>query len=133
MQGQHTFKVDKAQLVSILKGNRNKHVEEYQKNAEAYLEAAKKALEERLVKARAGKKVSLSFNLRRPRSYADTYDRVIGLLELCQDTQIDLSIRDYEQFVQDEWEWSGEHRTTSMSYGNEVNVVGRRRDEDDDA
>lgn len=109
----NAIKVQKAELLEKLKGNRAAHSAQFDQASAGYRAKVIEALESRLKDARAGKLPQLIFNLPMPVDQTKAYDRVIGMLELSVEDIIELEEHDYQQYVLDEWSWS--HATTASN------------------
>jgi len=99
-------KVDKGELLSTLKTNRQKHHDDYEKAKVGFRKLLIVELEKKLKAAKEGKKVPLTFNNQKPTNNLNDYDDVIGMLELATDTTIELSHIQYKQYIKNEWDWT---------------------------
>ena len=114
-----TFKT--ADLLEKLEANRKKHAEIVKEAREGYIEEAKKALQAKLRKVKAGKMVALSFHLAPPEDHTSQYDTVIEMLKMCVEDEIELSASDFRKFVQDEWDWTGRFLANTVMYSQLAN------------
>lgn len=110
------YKVDKLQLLEILRKNREKHVAEFKAARAGYVEQSIKALAAELGKARDGQPFTLRIDLVKPKTYAFQYDQVIGMLELTRDEAVDMTLADYRSLVLDKWDWSGQFKSSTERY-----------------
>lgn len=105
-------------LLSALKKNRANHLSIYQEARQGYLRDARKAMGVRsramkaaLDKLEAGEALSTSelpnmeFQVEPPSIHLETYDSIIGMLEMSTQDTITLNSGDYEKFVNDRWDW----------------------------
>jgi hypothetical protein len=118
----------KSDLKEKLLANREAHIKQY---AEAkvgfYL-----AVEESLDKSRnalnaqkdAGTVANVLFNEIAPESHLKEYDRALHKLELSVDDVIELSDQDFQQYVQNEWNWSARWEMSNSKY---VAMAGNSR------
>ena len=86
---------------------------------EDYKKAVKKVAEENLVLANTGNLDSIAkikFIPNKPVSYESSYARAIRMLELSVDTEIELELHDFDQLVQDEWQWKQAFTTSNSTY-----------------
>lgn len=111
-------KVKKASLVEILKTNRKEHRDLFLKAQAKYRELIIAALDEQLKEARDGKmpKWSKLSMLMQPQDHTEDYDRVLHMLELSEDNVIELSARAFQNYVEDDWEWSRQWALSNSGY-----------------
>lgn len=112
--------VDKTQLLDALKKNRETHRAQFLKAQEGYKARCISELETSLDAAREGHNprnfVLEIIQLPEPKDHTKDYDREIGMLEMHIGDRVEITNRQYEQFVMDLWDWSKEFRTTSLEY-----------------
>lgn len=111
-----TITVSKERLLSTLKTNRDEHEGLFIKAQEVYREKFIEALERRLADARAGGKVSTFFNLPEPVNYTDEFDKAIGMVEWAEGATIEMTERDFQRFVRNQWEWAAAFEANTKSY-----------------
>jgi hypothetical protein len=111
-----TVKVSKARLLEALKRNRDDHVVKYNEAMTGYVVAVRKELQEKLDALTRGKKVSPYSKHHEPESHLDDYDTVIGMLDMAGDDAIELTQRDYIQYVKDEWGWKQQWTASNTGY-----------------
>lgn len=102
----HNFVVPKNRLLEILKANREKHRSVFLKAQENYRKIAIDLMDQMLKDAREGGPVRKRINLDAPTDHTSDYDSIIGLLELSLDVNVDLSLQEYQMYVQDQWHWA---------------------------
>lgn len=113
-----TYKVKKGDLIVCIKANKVKHVEEYNAAKEKYRLVAIDKLQSQLFAATSNQKFSLHFNqIVKPISHEQDYTKVLGLLEMCIEDEMEITAQDYSQYVLDEWSWSQEFSTSNSFYG----------------
>lgn len=100
--------VKKAELLEKLKKNRTAHAQIVREARDGYVEKAAAALRKRLDDLRKGKIVALSFSLRPPLDYTETYDTTIHMLEMNQAESVVLEADEFRQLVEDRWDWTGD-------------------------
>ena len=107
------IRVDKAQLLKILQKNRSEHRATFLEAQKAFRVVAIKALDAQL-------KDPTTANLKavRPEDHTVDYDRSIQMLEMSVDQQITVDEREFQNYVQDVWNWSREWASNSMAYVN---------------
>ena len=84
----YEVKVNKTELLTILKTNRQKHQEIYIKAFDGYRKEVIRHLQFALDQASAGEKIITQISLIAPQDHTAEYDRVIGMLKMCVDEKI---------------------------------------------
>jgi hypothetical protein len=103
-----SVKVEKSELLDIVRKNQKKHVKEYEESVSDYKKAAVKVAKEHTKLADSGdleKIARIKAMPSRPVSYEKDYDRAIRMLELSVEDTIDLESDVFNQLVLDEWSW----------------------------
>ncbi len=108
--------VDKADLLKKVCANRDGHRDQFLRALEGYRKAVIRVLEEHIALARSRGPINVRVELPEPQDHSSDYDRVIGMLEMSTDNEIELSEADFERYVRDEWEWSKFVQETSSRY-----------------
>ena len=118
-------KVDKNDLLSILKTNRDKHEKDYNDAMGGYRLVAEAELKKKLKKVRAGEKFTLYFkDLREPDSHVQEYQNVIDMLEVSTDMFVEISMEDYLKYYKNEWNWCTSWKFHNSGYATLYNVTG---------
>ena len=73
-------------------------------------------LERRLSDARKGKRVDQRLRLVEPEDHTDNYERVLRMLEMSVDDEIQLDEHDFAQYVMDNGRWKDQFVTTAEMY-----------------
>ena len=115
-KGMETVKVKCDRLLTILKDNRKEHREIFVEAVDGYRKAAIKALDARLDEVKKGLKLSLSFRLEEPQDMTKQYDLIIKMLEMSIDTEIELTQKEFANYVQDDWSWMGQFLASNSGY-----------------
>lgn len=127
------YTVKKDELLAHLRSNRDKHVAEYHQAKKDRKVAAAKTLRLEAKRALAGKKFRISFPEFQPlQNHKKDYDLAIDLLTMCTADTIDITAQDYQQYVNDEWNWSRGFKTMAMSYSSVANNIRQSASSDDD-
>jgi len=108
MIGIPDLKYPKGQLLEKLKSNRDEHVVKFGTALEAYREATAAACKKLLEMVEKDENVDHSrvlAKLQRPENHVKHYDRIIQMLELTSDAEIELSQEVFTQIVLDDWDW----------------------------
>ncbi len=110
------IKVKKADLLGILRKNRDAHKAVFLEAQEGFRKAVVAALEQRLEVARKGKRVDQYLHLAEPENRTRDYDRTISMLEMDLSDTVELSETDYAQYVLDDWDWKRQFLGTNRAY-----------------
>jgi hypothetical protein len=111
-----TVRVSKATLLEKLKANRDKHRSVFEEAIEGYHKAVVEALEKALADAKAGKKYTPTVFLPEPEDHTDDYDRIIAMLEMSLDDELELPQREFSQYALDDWGWKHDFINTASAY-----------------
>ena len=114
-----SVKVEKNELLGIVRDNKKKHVKEFDESVKDYKKAAIKVAKEHVELAKTGDLDQIS-KIRampqRPSSYEKDYDRAIRMLELSVEDTIELEEDIFNQLVLDEWTWKNSFTASSALY-----------------
>jgi len=111
-----SIKVKKSQLLEVLKKNKEAHREIFLEAVDGYRKQVTKLLEERLWMIKQGKKINLYFGLTEPVDQTKDYERAIGMLQMSLDEVVELSERDYQCYVLDDWSWKNQFLASNALY-----------------
>jgi len=111
-------KVKKSELLTILRKNRTEHRDIFLKAQTRYREVAIKELDAQLKAARNGRPFVLAkiVELVQPKDYTSQYDRAIQMLEMSVDETVVITAVEFQNFVQDKWNWSRDWAFSNSSY-----------------
>ena len=111
-----TVKIKVSELLKHLKTNRLNHIKDYHEAMLGYRQAIREELKAKSVVA--GQNLDVSHNLKtvRPTSYEDSYNEVIAMLEWTTDKEVELDRLEFQQYVQDNWNWKGNFLATTSVY-----------------
>lgn len=110
------IRVPKVRLLETIRENRDRHRDEFLRAQEVYREKAIQALDDQLARARDRKSFSMSFYLPVPKDYTESYDTAIQMLEWETEDIIELSQRDFERYVLNQWEWAQAFAASTSMY-----------------
>lgn len=113
----HIVTVRKEELTKIVTKNRDGHREIFLKAQEVYRRKVIEELEASLADARCGAKFRTYISLEAPCDHTPDYDRVLAMLEMSVDDEIELTSEEFERYVQDNWRWSQQFLSNVTSYG----------------
>jgi len=114
-----SIKVNKPELLAVLRKNRDEHRETFLQAQAAYRETVIAVLDEELNAAKNGRLFVLAriTALVQPSDHTDDYNRVIGMVEMDTATTVELDEREYSQYVDDNWGWMMQFANEVTSYG----------------
>lgn len=115
-RGMQIVRVKKTELLEKLKANRDEHRQIFLEALDGYHEAAMAALEERIKEAKENKRVNLFFTLEQPVDQTKEYDRVIKMLEMSVDDEVELTQQEFANYVMDDWSWMGQFLASNAQY-----------------
>lgn len=126
-----TVTVAKAELVEILTRNRASHVAEFEHARGVWREKMKTAVQKHVEELTAYLKtelVEVAFEkikpypqpqiseLPRPVSFAQSYDRALGMLKLHVKEEMTIDMDTYRQYVEDDWDWKSQALISNSRY-----------------
>lgn len=109
-------RVNKIELLEIVKKNREQHKEIFDEAVIGYRKQLLEYLESMVVDVKLGKKINHHINLQYPVDETKEYDRVVKMLEMSQDEIIELDSVSFANFVMDEWSWTDMFTNTNACY-----------------
>ena len=109
------IRVSKQELLTIVTENREKHKKEYLEAIKAYRVKAADQLTLELQKIVAGEKFQITFDLVKPESHEKEYDLAIKMLNMSVDEVVEIEYNEFNELVNDEWNWKRHFRTSYMS------------------
>lgn len=112
-------KVNKDELLKIVRENQKKHIKEYEESVKDYKKAAIKIAKEHVELAKTGELDSIAkikAMPQKPTSYEKDYDRAIRMLELSVEVELEIESDVFNQLVLDEWQWKHAFATSASLY-----------------
>ena len=110
------IRVDKDDLLKKVQKNRDAHRGIFEEAVEGYRKRSVEILEEHIQKIKAGKLEEVHVRLPRPSDHTKDYDRVIEMLEMHEDTSIEIDEDHFASYVMDDWSWKNEFLATNSTY-----------------
>lgn len=104
----HAIKMNRKELLDIVKANKDKHVAEFNEAVEDYKQAVLKIAQDNLKLAKTAdlsKFKDIQSSPPEPQSYENSYKRAIRMLELSVEEIIEVEEDVFNQLVLDEWNW----------------------------
>lgn len=113
--------VNKAELLVILKKNKAEHREVFLEAQKKFREVVIEELDAQLKAARDGQPVMLErfTRLIQPQDYTAQYERAIRMLEMSVHTTVEINDREFQNFVEDVWDWSRDWAVSNSNYVNQ--------------
>jgi hypothetical protein len=115
----NSVKMNRKELLKIVKDNQKKHVAQYEESVADYKVAVVKLAKANLKLANTGDLVEIRKMKNRidaPQSYEDNYTRAIRMLELSVEDVIEIEEHIFNQLVLDEWGWKQQFTAMSAMY-----------------
>jgi len=109
-------KVRVEELMETVKKNRDSHRDVFRRAQEGYRVKVIELLDQMLENARRGGQISLAFDLPVPTDHTVDYDRVIKMLEMTVDEEVELDQGDFAQYVMDDWSWKRQFVANTVTY-----------------
>ena len=114
-----SVKINKKELLSIVRENKEKHIREYAESVEDFKAAVIKITEKNVELAKSGdlEKISKIRSIpSSPTSHESAYTKAIRMLELSVDKEIELEEDIFNQLVLDEWSWKNNFAMMASTY-----------------
>ena len=115
----NSVKMNRKELLKIVKDNQKKHVAEYEESVVDYKAAVIKLAKANVKLANSGELSEIrkmKNTPQAPSSYEDNYSRAIRMLELSVEDIIDVEEHIFNQLVLDEWGWKQNFTAQSALY-----------------
>jgi hypothetical protein len=111
-----TVKVKRISLLEKLQSNRKTHRDIFLKAQEGYRKRVIQELGQMLAEARAGKSIRRAISLPEPQDHTADYDRVIAMLEMSVEDEIEIAAHEFDMYVMDNWAWKPMATTSHIQY-----------------
>ena len=108
--------INKSELLTVLKKNRETHRNTFLEAIEGYREQAIAILEKGIADAKARKRVLSHTGLIEPQDMTPEYDQAIRMLEMCVTETVTISNREFQNYVMDNWSWKHQVTATHSNY-----------------
>lgn len=108
--------VKKEDLLATLEANRDKHINTFDQVLEDYRARAVELLEEHIQRIRDGAVEKVYVMLPPPENYEEEYTRVIEMAKWHQEDTIELTAREFDEYVLDNWTWKDTFLATAATY-----------------
>jgi hypothetical protein len=111
-----TITVTKADLIEVLRKNREEHHAIYVEAKRVYREKMIEEMDRALAEARSGGPIKRGFSLPLPEDHTKDFDDAIEMLELDLGDTVELSLYEFRQYYKNEWGWAQSFAANSLSY-----------------
>lgn len=113
-----TVRIGVQKLKETVKDNKKAHIADYQKACEGYRITVKEELEKILAANEDATidEIATSIHAPRPEMHVDEYNRIIQMLEFTSDTHVELSQNEFDNYVLNNWAWSGHTAMLNQTY-----------------
>jgi hypothetical protein len=111
-----TVKVKRLSLLEKLQSNRKAHRDIFLKAQEGYRIRVIQELDQMLAEARAGKSIRRAISLPEPQDHTADYDRVIAMLEMSVEDEVQVFSQEFDMYVMDNWAWKPMAKTSHDAY-----------------
>jgi len=112
----NTIRISTKDLLEKVKANREQHHKIFLEALSGYKKRVISELEKRLAEAKEGRNFDQYISLEQPIDMTREYDRVVTMLEMSLDEEINLSERDFAKYVMDEWQWKSHFVSCNSVY-----------------
>lgn len=115
--------VDKSHLIKRIEQNLKLHRKEYEKAWYGFQEEVEKKLTELLQNVSSAEfkdTIETNVYLQPPQNHEEEYSKVLRMLEMSKDAVITLSSREFDMYVDDNWDWSVGSKTINAMYAKTI-------------
>lgn len=111
-----SVKVSVETLLKVLKKNREAHKNAIDEVMKVYREKVISELDKALKAAKEGREIITDLNLTRPLNMTSYYDRIIGMLEMSIESEVEITQAEYSNYILDKWSWGNAVSSSTASY-----------------
>lgn len=115
-----SVKIETQKLLEVLKKNLETHKKDYEEALIGYRESSIKEMKAMLKQAQNGGEIVHHVSTVMPISYAESYDTIIGMLEMTVDPSVELSMNEFQQYVEDKWTWKQSFLASTSMYNGKL-------------
>ena len=113
--GNRTIQVEKSDLITKIKENKENHIVEYDKAVIAYKDEALRQLANLTVRVEEGA-VDAKLDLITPINNADNYDKIIEMFDWEVTDVVELEQDEFQEYVQDTTDFAVKARMSNAAY-----------------
>lgn len=103
-------------LIEKIKANREAHRTNFEKALTGYKAECMRVLEQNLERVRKNQQFNLRIAEALPEDHTKDYDRVIAMLDLTTESEIELDQTTFDQYVMDNWDWKQSWSASNSKY-----------------
>lgn len=119
-------RVDRNDLLRTVQANRDNHHDLFLQAQDGFRQRAIEELDEMIQSAKRGDPVRLFVGLTAPSDHTAEYDRALKMLQMSQDTIIEIDEGAFAQLVCNEWAWFGAATAVNSTYAMGGKMGGSR-------
>lgn len=112
--------IDKDVALARLRENRSHHRELFEKALDGWKDRVKKEIDRIAKELESNRMPDVFIRHQPPVDYTSEYDTAIEMLELSQDPEVELSFKDFKNFMRDEWNWKRDFISSNSHYAAEA-------------
>ena len=105
--------VKKDELLAVVKKNLEAHEDLFVRALDGYRKQVIEELDRMLKDAKDGKYICRAISLPEPIDHTNDYERVVTMLEMSTEDEIELDEQDFDRYVMDNWSWK--HMATEIN------------------
>ena len=110
-----TVSIERNRLLEILRENRANHQDVFEEAIEGYRTQATDWLNRQLDRVKVGKPLEyMPYQI--PKNQTKQYNIVIQMLEMTEDDTVKLGEREFNEYVNDDWDWKKQWLTSNSNY-----------------
>lgn len=110
------MKFPKDQIIQTVRQNREAHRAIFEEALEGYRDKVVESLNAHLERIKRGEVLAISVHYPQPEDHTRDYDRLLEMLKLTTDGDVELSETQFAQYMQDDWTWKRQFITTNAAY-----------------
>lgn len=125
LRGLNEVRIKREDLITKLKENRTAHAQIFADAMDGYFSKTAKLLANKS-KQIENKIIVTAFAISIPKDHTNDYDKLIAMLEMSLDEELELSTNDFNRYVLDEWILPSEREmlhTYALSSSNSANYL----------
>lgn len=122
LRGLGSVRVKRETVLERLRANRDAHRSLFEEAIEGWHKEVLRVLDEQMKRAKANKRHVPQVYLPQPQDHTAEYDQAIEMLEMSLDDELELTAREFAQYVRDDWQWRNDFITSSASYASAASV-----------
>lgn len=116
--GDKIFKFPKAKILETLRINAETHKKEFKELLEKNTEHVKTEIQKVAQSVGYPDLTQVNAALRaKPTDHSRDYERMIKILEMTTQEEIELTGSEFERYIEDEWDWKDTFLSNKMTYG----------------